>query len=98
MFKKSFKPPKFYGVSDSSFLVKVTDGEKVKFSRVSKDVAYPDVGSPENFTLDAQLKAGVVLKEENSLLLQPSEGVINESLSNFVEDYDNAQLEKSLNE
>lgn len=87
-----------YGVSDSSFLVKVTDGEKVKFARVSKDVAYPNVGNPENFSLDAQLKAGVVLKEENSMLLQPNEGVINESLSNFVEDYDNSLIEKSLNE
>ena len=93
MWKKMFKPKPCFGSSETSCLARVTDGKKVRFKRLRADVAYPSAGNPENFTLQSQLDAGVELREENSMLLQPKDKVVNEKLSDFVTEYDK-DLEK----
>lgn len=98
MWKKNFKPRLVVGSSETTCVSRVTDGKKIKFKRLRADVAYPSAGNPENFTLKAQIDAGVELREENSMLLPPSQKEVNEHLGNFIADYDKEKEKEKVNE
>ena len=76
MFKRNFHPMDCVGNLTQSFLSRVDDGRNVRVIPLSSDRAYPPLPSPHNFTLDAQLAAGVPLQEVDSVLLNSSEKIL----------------------
>lgn len=95
MFKKTFKPNDTYGVNETKFLKRVDDGKHLKILRVSADVAYPPQPDVDKFTLDEQLKAGVLPQQVRGYELPPKESEVNQRLNEFIEDYDNLKTEEN---
>ena len=94
MFKKNFSPNDTYGVNETKFLKRVDDGKHLKILRVSADVAFPPQPDASKFTLDEQLKAGVLPQQVRGYELPPKESEVNQRLNEFIEDYDKLNIEK----
>lgn len=85
-FHKKLRHNNVVGTVVGSYRKHVTDGNNIRVMSVSADDAYPELPTPDNFTLDAQLKAGVNLTEVNSVLLDESQRKQDEHLAEFVSD------------
>lgn len=95
MFKKCFKPNDTYGVNETKFLKRVEDGRQLKVVRVSAEVAYPPQPDVGNFTLDNQLKAGVLPHPISGYELPPKESEVAQRLNDFIEDFDKLKTEEN---
>lgn len=95
MFKLNFHPQPMYGCMTQKFISRVNDGDQLKVIPLPAEKAYPPQPPCENFTLDARLRAGVPLTEVNCELLDVSEKVTNDQLSQLQEDFDKLDSQES---
>ena len=94
-FKKNFHPSDYRGVFNSTVYSRVSDGKHSSVKLVPSSVAYPPLPPSSNFTLDAQLRAGVPLTEVNSQLLDTPQSQVNSLLNDFIEDVDKLETIES---
>lgn len=85
-FKLNFHPQQNYGCIEQKFISRIDAGDELKVIPVSAEKAYPPQPSAENFTLDAQLRAGVPLSYVDCALLEVPDKVSQQQLAELNED------------
>lgn len=94
-FKLNFHPQHNYGCIQQKFISRVDDGDELKVIPLSAEKAYPEQPSAENFTLDAQLRAGVPLSYVDCQLLDVPDKVSQQQIAELNEDLEKLEHEQN---